>query len=1448
MVLAALAVVAALLTPADAAALPLDAQEPATLPDLPALDGASLWRSSSHTLFQTTSTGSFKAVTAGGHHTCGLKTDATITCWGKNGSGRADAPGGTFSAVTAGWRHTCGLKTDATITCWGNNDSGQADAPGGTFSAVTAGGGTTCGLKTDATITCWGRNDFGRADAPGGTFSAVTAGGGHTCGLKTDATITCWGYNRWGQAVAPGGTFSAVTAGGGTTCGLKTDATITCWGRNDYGEAVAPGGTFSAVTAGRVTTCGLKTDATITCWGYNDYEEAVAPGGTFSAVSAGEYHTCGLKTDATITCWGYNGFGQAVAPGGTFSAVSVGGGTTCGLKTDATITCWGDNGFGEAVAPGGTFSAVTVGGGTTCGLKTDATITCWGDNGFGRAVAPGGTFSAVTVGGGTTCGLKTDATITCWGDNDFGQAVAPGGTFSAVTVGGGTTCGLKTDATITCWGDNDFGQAVAPGGTFSAVTVGGGTTCGLKTDATITCWGDNDFGQADAPGGTFSAVTAGGGTTCGLKTDATITCWGGNGYGEADAPGGTFSAVTAGWEHTCGLKTDATITCWGRGNMRTADPVDEGGPAVDEQAPDETPGSVEDDPGRTPATQTTITTEEVSPGTTAEVVEEEVPEAEGVVHVLDVDDIVVQLAKVSGLRYDFGAERAVWEPVPGARSYLLAMWDGEQTRQLNVECCSYIIYLSQSDVEQINVRASNNLVNNPVEGPWSGWVSLLPEKVSDLQYERRPTINLIVFGTVAPDSITWRPVSNANAYDMEWTYSWAGLDTTLKRYDISPECAPLCRSYLVRRPSDDSRFRVRASNAAGKGPWSDWSSIRPERPDQVTGLRHDLANKSLVWSRASGAATYVVRLWDGETGRNVEQDACCSYAIDAKRDGITHFAVQATNSGGSGPWSDWQRILENPGNPTGPKVERHGLSGLRVWWRAPRDSGSSPISHYEVRYTRADYGRVDWSRTYYEADGNSHTKEGLEQGVEYLVWLISVNKDGLRSGGSGAYGTTASCPGGSRGAKYNKVDVSLWFDYFEAAQSFETVDGTLVTAGTKAGKIGDTSLSKFGCSWVFEDAGVVESDASVSGNAIVRDEAVVRDEASVYGDAIVEDGARIFDDAKVYDRAHVRDDATVRDHARVYGDAEVWGNDTEIQHYARVKEDAKVWDGATVKDHARVYGDAKVSGGAVIAGSGDNSDDGGVYAEIYGKAEVSGEAVVDGNAEVYGNARIYGEASVSGNAHVYGDAKVFGGAKVSGYARVFGTAEIGDGMEVSCSIRLHDDVSDQVHNFSISRIAALQPFQQECIYNGEFEFRRAALELYFKTWVDFESTLTDCLDDPDEAKSTTADLMAVPSSDVDRARKEIAEAIVSGCDRLEKHQKIIEKFAPGAVDIVVAYALGFGSAWRSSTFTKSLIDAVDLGNDVKSLSDAHAKLTAEIEKIRQDSEKDALRRQLLGSG
>ena len=255
----------------------------------------------------TPTTGTFSAISAGGLHSCGLRSDGTITCWGNNEWGQAEAPGGVFSAISTGGWHSCGLRSDGTIACWGNS-AGQAEAPGGVFSAISAGGLHSCGLRSDGTITCWGYNQ-GRAEVPGGSFSAVSAGSAHgrehSCGLRSDGTITCWGDNEWGQAEAPGGVFSAISAGSRHSCGLRSDGTVTCWGDNDWGQAEAPGGVFSAVSAGGEDSCGLRSDGTITCWGRSQ-GLAEAPGGVFSAVSAGESNSCGLRSDGTITCWGQN--------------------------------------------------------------------------------------------------------------------------------------------------------------------------------------------------------------------------------------------------------------------------------------------------------------------------------------------------------------------------------------------------------------------------------------------------------------------------------------------------------------------------------------------------------------------------------------------------------------------------------------------------------------------------------------------------------------------------------------------------------------------------------------------------------------------------------------------------------------------------------------------------------------------------------------------------------------------------------------------------------------------------------------------------------------------------------------------------------------------------------------------------------------------------------------
>ena len=88
-------------------------------------------------------------VTSDFSHTCALLSDATLHCWGKNDEGelgQGDAfPGnqstdadalspvvvsGTFRSVDAGQGHTCGIRLDGTLFCWGRNSEhelGESD-------------------------------------------------------------------------------------------------------------------------------------------------------------------------------------------------------------------------------------------------------------------------------------------------------------------------------------------------------------------------------------------------------------------------------------------------------------------------------------------------------------------------------------------------------------------------------------------------------------------------------------------------------------------------------------------------------------------------------------------------------------------------------------------------------------------------------------------------------------------------------------------------------------------------------------------------------------------------------------------------------------------------------------------------------------------------------------------------------------------------------------------------------------------------------------------------------------------------------------------------------------------------------------------------------------------------------------------------------------------------
>ena len=126
---------------------------------------------------------------------------------------------GEFVSVSAGAEHTCGVKRDGSVACWGSNRFGQATPPAGEFASVNAGDFHNCGVKRDGSVACWGWNKVGQATPPAGKFASVSAGYDYTCGVKTDGTVACWGDELYGQEMPPEGEFASVGPGTATAAG-----------------------------------------------------------------------------------------------------------------------------------------------------------------------------------------------------------------------------------------------------------------------------------------------------------------------------------------------------------------------------------------------------------------------------------------------------------------------------------------------------------------------------------------------------------------------------------------------------------------------------------------------------------------------------------------------------------------------------------------------------------------------------------------------------------------------------------------------------------------------------------------------------------------------------------------------------------------------------------------------------------------------------------------------------------------------------------------------------------------------------------------------------------------------------------------------------------------------------------------------------------------------------
>ena len=646
------------------------------------------------------------AIGAGWEHTCVVHATGEISCWGDNS--RGELGNGEESGfqplpvkvsgiddavdVTAGHWHTCALRENGSISCWGSDHDGQLgngdDEDGSAVPvevtgisnavAVSAGGEHTCALRSTGEISCWGdnwRGEMGNGQSGNEYDSSVpvkvsgiddavnvSSGGWHTCAVHEDGNVSCWGSGGYGELGSTTSTINAysafplkvqgfsdavaVSAGSGHTCALRDRGYISCWGANVNGQlsssplvnifspmpvAVPNIDDATAVAAGSGHSCAIRESDGVYCWGANfhgqlghgqdsglTYDKARVAGiEDATAISSANHHSCVTHTTGEVSCWGSNWKGAdpttienltlPVKVEGIETAVGISSdiGLNCATLEGGEASCWGfywntdlttlDDGNTSPVPrmweDASDISRIEVGGAHACALHDDGTITCAGANWYGNLgngefgtsiswapVKVVGIDDAVDVSLGFThtCAVHATGEASCWGRNGHGQLgngtdgpennsntpVKVLGITDAVSINAGynsLTCVLHATGEVSCWGTNtgsELGSNTGNGNTdhspvpvkiggitdATAVSAGNHHACVLHETGEISCWGSNSLGEL--------------GTGGHIADDQTTTPQKVEGVTDA-------IAVSAGFLHTCAIRESGEVTCWG---------------------------------------------------------------------------------------------------------------------------------------------------------------------------------------------------------------------------------------------------------------------------------------------------------------------------------------------------------------------------------------------------------------------------------------------------------------------------------------------------------------------------------------------------------------------------------------------------------------------------------------------------------------------------------------------------------------------------------------------------------------------------------------------------------------------------------------------------------------------------------------------------------------------
>ena len=572
------------------------------------------------------STGKSIAITAGDNHTCSIKADGTVQCWGTNNYGQLGLGNTSASTVpkvvtgladvkgiSAGGDHTCAI-TGATrnVQCWGGSLSGQS------------------GLKIQvAPLT---KVLVAGTGVPLAGVSTIASGAYHTCASTADRKVYCWGTNAYAElgqadkalvtefATEVKGLTDAIAlaARANLTCALTQSGQTRCWGSPGKDGSLGTLATYSVAVDSILVPAPVAATKLTHVSALSVGGVALGAGGAAAKTTVS--HVCSIKTDGKIWCFGANGSYQlgtgttkfsetAVAAASPVSMRSIVSGfdNACAIDLNNQLYCWGNNSLGHTGLPvaqvnvtnptpvpkASNVAAVALGNSHGCVLRLDGEIYCWGgSNSLNQLGTPG----APTVQGAlqpiSTAKAVANTGVPCVEDGQCttdGDActvpacidgkcstkpAADGGACddaNGCTLGDTCTAGKCTSTAVACTDSNACTQdeCATMVGQCIGTALPGGASCGDGAACVD--------GQCKVEAkGWASKVSVGSNHACALRRDGTVWCWGTNKYGQlgnnsllsssvpVQVEGLTkVISVSAGGDYTCAVDEAGAAWCWG---------------------------------------------------------------------------------------------------------------------------------------------------------------------------------------------------------------------------------------------------------------------------------------------------------------------------------------------------------------------------------------------------------------------------------------------------------------------------------------------------------------------------------------------------------------------------------------------------------------------------------------------------------------------------------------------------------------------------------------------------------------------------------------------------------------------------------------------------------------------------------------------------------------------